>query len=176
MQFFQGKLMRNVVVIALVTSALLGCAGTNLPDPPKAPIRDNLIVPRVRIGEAAVGMTEAQLLQWLGTPSRSIQGSGGEMWYWYETKGLFLEFERGRAVRIEATSGSSYRTADGIGAGTPEIKARATWGQPTKSFDYHERNQHHYCFANGLKVTVDTQTSAVSVIGIWADGCWVPKR
>ncbi|MGQ0547922.1 MAG: hypothetical protein ACT4P3_21755 [Betaproteobacteria bacterium] len=168
--------MATSLVVAVATAAFVGCAGRQLPDPPKEPIRDDLIVPKVRIGEAALGMTESQVLQWLGTPNDTIRGDGSRIWYRYDRKGLFVGVEGGRVVQVEAMTGSSYRSADGIGPGTPELKVRAAWGQPTKSVSMHELSRFDYCFANDLKVMVDTRESTVSAIAIYADGCWVAKR
>src|SRR5688572_14405654 len=123
---------RIAVLLGLI--ALFGCAGTTVtvPEPPKQAMNDTLIVPKSRIGPAALGMTEANLFEWLGNPDQVIRGDGGRMTYRYDGRGLYLVFERGRAVSVQARS-SRYRTADGISVGTPELKVRAAWGQPTQS-------------------------------------------
>lgn len=161
--------------LAWALVALAGCAGTPVvPEPPKEPIRDNLIVPRVRIGEAALGMSEANLLQWLGTPSNTLRSSSSYVWYEYSSKGLGIGFTAGRATTVRTTT-SSHRTADGISVGTPELRVRATWGQPTMSADYHEMNGYDYCFANDLKVGVDTRSSTVRLIEISAERCYARR-
>ncbi len=160
----------------LVLGFLCGCAGMQAPppEPPNAAIHDNLIVPRVRIGEAALGMSEANLLEWLGTPSQTIRGGGSDVWYEYSSKGLGIGFTAGRARTVQTTT-SSHRTADGISVGTPELKVRATWGQPTMSADFHELNGYDYCFANDLKVGVDTRSSTVRFIQISAERCYARR-
>lgn len=165
------------VASLLWLGALLGCAGTSpsLPEPPKEAIRDGLIVPRVRIGEAALGMSEADLLRWLGTPTATFRGDGSNVSYRYEGKGLFIRFEGGRATSIQAFGGN-FRTADGIGVGTPELKVRVAWGPPTKSTSLHEVNQHDLCFSNDLNVMVNTRSSTVSSIAVDARGCRVASR
>lgn len=168
--------------LALVAAVLGGCAGVSLPDPPKEAIRDTLIVPKVRIGPAALGMTEANMLAWLGEPDRTV-GSGNRVHYWYERSGSWIGFERGRAVRISASKGS-FATSDGISFGTSEVKLRSTLGRPIKSRELGPCADRaceqtrvewiEYCFSNGLQVTLNAETRRVTVFEVYPDGCSLP--
>lgn len=155
--------MKKIALI-LMLGTLAGCAGT-----PKEPIRDNLIVPRVRIGEAALGMTEANLLKWIGTPTKTYSYRGSDNQYLY-AKGLWVGFSGGKASGIAVMAGP-YRTADGIGIGTPELQMRGAWGTPTKQQELDGQRQ--YCFKNGLTATVDARARTVKEIAVYASGCGI---
>lgn len=178
------RVIERILPCALVGALLVlaGCAAT-IPEPPKEPIRDQRIVPYSRIGEAALGMTEAQLLQWIGTPSNTYEYGQRDNQYVFAGRGLWVGFSGGKASGITANRGS-YRTTDGIGLGSPELEMRVAWGRPTR-----QRNlgpcgdsqcntmkveQVEFCFANGLMATIDAATRRVISVSVYASGCGLP--
>lgn len=178
----RGTMMRNRrhgVVCALLM-VLSGCA--TIPQPPAEPIDDNLIVPKSRIGKLALGISEATLLQWMGTPDKSL----GDL-YHYRSGDLDLAFEGGKLASVKTRS-ARFATAEGIAVGAPEIKLRATWGAPVTTYEYayFETEQCgapvcdatevaaiEYCFSNGLVVQIDPQPDRRVVRAIKVDyrGC-----
>jgi hypothetical protein len=172
-------------LLALVAS----CSTVSEPPPrqlPTEPVRDNLIVSFVRIGPAALGMTEAQMLQWLGEPTRTFNlgtahpgymyGHGGPDGYQY-----YVHVENGRASRISTTK-RQYETSEGIGVGSAELKARVAFGKPVKQQTHNRCGatcdedvpfQVDMCFKNGLEISVDVETSKVSQVTISNKGCTI---
>lgn len=162
----------TLFIVAVIT--LGGCAGgPTLPDPPKAAIHDTLIVPRVRIGPAALGMTEANMLDWLGEPTKTVEYGARDNQYVYEDKGLLIGFSRGKAMRV-AVSKRPYATSDGISIGTSELKLRTTWGQPTKRRLMTSGGYIELCFSNGMQALLEMATRQVIELSVRADGCGLP--
>lgn len=174
-----------VASIGVAVVALGGCAGSvTLPEPPKEAMRDTLIVPRVRVGPAALGMTEANMLEWLGEPEGTLGSATDTPGYMHESRGLTVWFnKRGRASLI-TVSNSRYATADGISVGASIAKLRTAWGPPVKRkelagpcADSTCKTQIvdvvKYCFSNGMQanVRVDTSQPRVAVLEVRADGC-----
>lgn len=154
---------------------LAACAGT-MPAPPAAPTRDSRVVPNVRIGAAQIGMTEAQMLEWFGEPTRTHRiNDRGDHQYFYGSPGDSLEvaFKQGRAYSI-STSQSRYTTAEGVGVGASTLKLKATYGSPSRTFDWSAIGEEQLCFSNGVDVLIDLQTSQVKVITVYYTGCSAP--
>lgn len=161
------KFTMIVASLAVAAVVLGGCA--SMPEPPAKPIYDSAVVPGVRIGPAALGMTEANMLQWLGEPSKTNSYGNRDNQYIYADRGLWIGFEGGRAEGI-AASQSRYATSDGISVGASELKLRTTWGQPKSRMqrgDYHVQ----YCFSNGIRASVELQSRRVTELSIWVKGC-----
>jgi hypothetical protein len=80
-------LKRPLSILCLAAIVLLGAFDAQLRA--LAEGSDHLIVPGVRIGPMFIGMTETQLYQKLGDPSKTVRGNDGT-WVLYEYKNLGL--------------------------------------------------------------------------------------
>jgi hypothetical protein len=185
----ESDMKQTIIAISLAATALIlaGCAsGPTFPETPKQPIQDSRIVPSVRIGSAVLGMTEANLLDWLGQPNGSIFGSGpifrftdGDVQYAYDNLGLSMRFEAGKAIIITTTN-SRYASADGVSVGSNELELRARWGNPTwadrvescgdSRCSWQKLEFMRYRFANGVCVQVDGNTQRITVMTLTAYG------
>jgi hypothetical protein len=164
---------------ASIALLLLTACGNSLPRP-TAKIDDTQIIPYARIGEFALGMTEAQMLDWAGEPKRTScigtkqlsDGSyacEGDNSYFYDD--MRADFENGRAYSIETTS-SRYATADGVSVGDSDLRLRAAWGPPVKTrSDTLPLGRYEFCFKNGISADVDAETRRVILLGVHPGGC-----
>ncbi|MGQ0546136.1 MAG: hypothetical protein ACT4P3_12505 [Betaproteobacteria bacterium] len=156
--------------VAILAAGLLAACATEPapPEAPKAPIRDNLIVPGIRVGAAALGMTETNLLQWVGKPTRIIDVPRGHPSYYYEDLGLQVQFSGGKARHLDVHKGP-WRTADGIGPGTPIVTMRLAWGAPKSRVE--DMGVGRYCFANGVGALVNLRSETVTNLYVQTGGC-----
>lgn len=184
---------RNTIGIVFTLGLLAGCAGgPPIPEPPAEPIDDNRIVPYSRIGKLALGMSEATLFKLMGEPSEThcigtkttdgvVYQCEGDNSYRYGD--LWVHFKKGKVYSISTLSGR-FATADGISVGSPELKVRAAWGQPTRMREMGPCGDPYcnttkveyvqYCFSNGMNVDIDHRTRAVTLIEVYYRGCKLP--
>lgn len=173
--------MNRIAAVFVLLTAAAGCA-SKMPMPPAEPIDDTQIVPYSRIGKLALGMTEAQLLKWMGEPEKTLRLSATDNFYYYDGGRLHVRFENGRADYV-ATLNSRYASNDGISVGASDLRMRAVWGSPTRTrslgpcgdtCDTIKVQTYQYCFKNGLQVDVDAETGKVALIGVRVEGCDLP--
>ena len=96
-------------------------------------VNDNLIVPGERIGPIFIGMTETQLYQKLGNPSKTVRGKDGT-WIAYEYGSLGLSSQVDPAThKVNVVDNYSffgdhktvlYYTREGIKAGSSELQVQ----------------------------------------------------
>lgn len=180
------KRASRVIVAGLFLVLVAACSTVSAPPRqlPTEPVRDTLIVPYVRIGPAALGMTEGQMLQWLGEPTKTFRLGTPTPGYMYEAANgwqYFINVENGRASTI-STMQSRYETSEGIGVGSAELKARVTYGHPIKqetltacgaTCDEDVPFQVNMCFKNGLEMGMDVKTSKVLSVTLSNKGCTI---
>jgi len=132
------RVLRSLLLAVLV----VGCAAMDrrvtMPPPGCSPNNDTLLVSGCRIGPVALGMTEAELLKFVGPPARSraYEDVNGSM-YSYDDLELWAKVINGRvseiSIGIVSRVGglSRYATAEGIRLGSTELEVRAKMGQPS---------------------------------------------
>ena len=133
---------------AITTRRLLSIAlAAAVPAVAAAPA-DALIVPQKSIAGIAIGMTQQQVLDRLGSPAKDVTrrgGSGGDdpiTTYTYRGRGLKVLFHPNRAntanvvIDVDVYRGRRQRTAEGIGIGsTRSAVARKVKGVKCRRFD-----------------------------------------
>jgi hypothetical protein len=156
----------------MVLCAVTACGGARpvvLPQPPAEPIRDTAIVPGVRIGPFALGMTSKQLAAAMGTPDEERDNGEWLVWGSVSVKVDVNDPER-RVVRVSLRD-ESYATADGVRLGETAFIVRTKLGVPSKPD--HPGNPPgistlDYC---RVGIVVETQNSKVYVISVFPPGC-----
>jgi hypothetical protein len=120
----------------LLLTAFTDDPATNpVPSPPASIPKDNLIVPKVRIGGVALGMTMAQLYAAMGDPTRSISSETGGQYSYGTSNGplgsawIILTNAQGQVYQIGMTL-SQYATASGIAVGNSPLRVQALLGAP----------------------------------------------
>jgi len=136
--------------------------------PPAQPIFDSLIVPGVRIGPVAVGMSGAQLLQAVGSPASSNHAFTDGTWNHFSNGiGAFVR-DRDNRVIIVTSEDARYRTMEGVGPGVAELVVRSALGAPTRVLDadYNQARIYTNLYYPGMAVAIDPRTGRVVVISI----------
>jgi hypothetical protein len=144
------KLMRPTLRLVLA-AALLALSAADA----SAQSNDNLIVPGQRIGPVYIGMTSKNMKRVLGPPDaafRLSQNIYAYRWGDWKNPRWWVYASRGGAFRIDTALGN-FKTVDGIGAGIPEEKITAKWGQP-KRLIIQAGNTHILCYDN-IEFTVE---------------------
>jgi len=145
----------TAAVLVLLTFLFSGCATRSSYSPAAAPIFDKLIVPGKRIGPIALGMPQADVLNILGKPPKSIIHTDGHSSYFYADLLVFIS-NNSRVYRVNTTA-PEYSTADGIRVGMTEPEVRAKRGKPKRVFNLGD-NAVTYWYESKLEIWFDRST------------------
>ena len=118
---------------------------------------DNLIVASVRIGEARIGMTEADIYRILGEPKSSFIGAETTL-YTYPNFDVYVDKRSHRVYRL-ITASSLYATKDNIKVGSSMLEVTAKLGT-------HAGCNFSRCTYGYKGLSVGTSTSAIGEV-IW---------
>jgi hypothetical protein len=116
----------------MITAAVLGgllFAASSFPFA-KVQVNDHLIVPRERIGAAALDMTPAELIGMLGQPTSIWPGNP----YTYNWAGISATIVKDSSYAVQiCTTGPAYATAEGVHPGSTNVEVAALMGRPRYS-------------------------------------------
>ena len=151
----------------LFASACFRCRSPTLPEPPREPIKDRLIVPGTRAGPISLGMIVSQLLEVMGQPTSGRTELGVDL-YEYGS-GLTAGVKDGRVVSVSITD-PTFQTEAGLKPGDLAINVRNFGGLPTRTVPAGPQAT-AYCWDKGLRVlTQGDLIQSIQVTKPW-DAC-----
>jgi hypothetical protein len=134
-----------------------------------APIFDRLIVPGVRVGPIAIGMTSADLLRHVGEPSRTDRLLDGNTYHFGGIR-AFVGKSTLKVHNISVTD-SDYATREGLRVGSSELAVKANRGAPDR-VQGNEQVEWWHCYRDGIVFVFPRHESKVEFIRVWVPGCY----
>lgn len=107
------------------------------------------------IGNIEIGMSPEKLRELLGAPSKSDSTEPWQQNLWWKTTGFKASVKTSlNAVDSVQVSdmATQYRTAEGIGIGTPESEIIPKIGEPDRDGRLKNEEKILYCYRSGLKL------------------------
>lgn len=149
----------------LASLFLLACA-TETPRPvppprPAQPIFDFTIVPQVRIGPATLGMSDDDLLRWLGPPSETFSFKDGWFQYTYGRLGLSVRVSSDGYVRRASTSDARYAMTNGVRVGSTALEVNVKLGSP--AWRTSQYGHVTLCYEDQTMISIDSSGVATSI-------------
>lgn len=160
----------NRIVGLLLAGVLGACAGGGarqdpLPAPPLQPVFDSLIVPGQRVGPVSLGMSGAQLLQAVGSPTRS--NHIGDVTAVSFSNGISANVrDSDNRVTTASTSDERYSTPGGVHSGISEFEVRTRLGSPAGVLD--DATTDRYLCYPGMWFGITRGTNRVNMITVTA--------
>ena len=117
--------MRLVLPVLTMALFLAGAAfGAAAP-------RDMLIVPGMRVGPVALGMSPAELVASVGSPGQTLQQGGATVYSWGDVAAEMSD--NSPTVNLITVNDPRYETADHVRVGLAVFAVMAVLGDPTKT-------------------------------------------
>jgi hypothetical protein len=117
--------MRSLLPALLLTIAVTA------PMRAAAPVRDTLIVPGMRVGPIALGMTAAELNEAVGVPAQAQRQGSTTIYSWGDVAAEISDGTPG--VDLIAVNDARYETANHLRVGLAALAVNAVMGLPDKS-------------------------------------------
>ena len=166
--------MRGHLLALVVCATACGSSPKPIAHPPPVipPQFDGTIVMGHRIGPASLGMTEAQLVEYLGPPSRTAPFDDGSHVYGWAKHELNVVVVDGKVDQVGLEPGEQhlyterYSTATGIHFGSTELEVKVKLGSPSWRSPTQDDSMIVYCYPDGTKVGVGgNQTADPAFVG-----------
>jgi hypothetical protein len=149
--FFRARVSFLSLAVPLCGCAAASPPKINYPPPQIPPVFDHAIAMGHRIGPVSIGMTEADLLKYLGPPKTSTPYPNGRFtqYIWGE---LTVGVTDG-VVSAVTTTDPSYATPQGIHSDSTEIELKVKL-PPQRRKHQDEPDFWFYCYADGTIIGV----------------------